>query len=115
MIALKRLAIPSISAILLVVLLLGCGGKPLGVPGDAQLCSQGDHPGCTAPQPGGVWVYDRTGKHFVYQGALSAEQDLSVDPAANQVTVDGNPVATGGLQAGHSYEIYFAPSGRASR
>ncbi|HXE52013.1 MAG TPA: hypothetical protein VN541_03315 [Tepidisphaeraceae bacterium] len=93
------------------MLLAGCA--PMGVPYSAKICSQGQHPGCTSSGPGSFWVYDKTARAMVANGSVDANQDISVDPAGNHVTVDGNPIPTShALDAGHDYVIYFQQAGK---
>ena len=106
---LKKAAVKLMAVVTLPLLICGCG-HPFGVPGNARLCSQGAHPGCTARAAGRVWVYDQTANRMVYDGAVSSEQDLSVDPVGNQITVDGKPAVANALEPRHKYQIYFAPA-----
>lgn len=92
---------------LLISLLAGCGHNPLGVPQEARIHAQSDHPAWTSSRPGTVYVHDATTGGVVYQGHIEAGQDISVDPAGNQITIDGQPVQTNRLTKGHQYQIYF--------
>jgi hypothetical protein len=96
------------------VLAVGCGHNPIGVPQEARLHAQSDHPAWTSARPGTVYVHDATSGGIVYQGRLDMGQDISVDPAGNQITVDGQPVQTNRLTKGHQYQIFFEqlPVGR---
>jgi hypothetical protein len=102
----------SLAGLLLPALLCGCG-NPIGIPQHAVAHAQSQHPAWTTSRPGTVYVYDSTSVRIVYTGHLEASQDISVDPIANEITVDGQPVQTNTLDKGHTYQIYFeqAPAG----
>ena len=102
------------AGLLIAILSAGCGHNPLGVPQAARLHAQSDHPAWTSSRPGTVYVHDATSGGIVYTGHLDAGQDISVDPAANEITVDGQPVQTNRLTKAHQYQIYFeqTPVGR---
>ena len=93
--------------VLIAILSCGCGNNPLGVPQEARLHAKSDHPAWTSSRAGTVYVYDASSGGVVYQGHVDAEQDISVDPAGNQITIDGQPVQTNRLIKGHQYQIYF--------
>lgn len=100
----------SCAGLLLALLVGGCGANPIGVPRGASIHAQGDHPVWTAFRPGTVYVYDATSGSTVYQGHVDANQDVSVDPVANDVTIDGQPVEANRLTRGHHYQIFFEPA-----
>ena len=95
------------ACLLVAILCAGCGHNPVGVPQAARLHANSDHPAWTSSRPGTVYVHDATSGGIVYTGHLDTGQDISVDPAANEITVGGQPVQTNRLTKGHQYQIYF--------
>lgn len=109
MIALKKLCTVAVLSVGTALFLAGCG--PSGLPRSASKCNAGPRPACTSPSAGTFWVFDKSSHSTVYTGAVERNQDISVDPASGQITIDGNPVQSGNVPSGHEYEIYFAPAG----
>lgn len=99
----------ALAGLLLPILLCGCH-NPIGIPQHATAYAQSQHPAWTSSRPGTVYVYDSSAGRIVYQGHLEALQDISVDPAGNQITIDGQPVQSNTLDKGHTYQIYFEPA-----
>jgi hypothetical protein len=57
-----------------------------------------------------IWVYDVNSDRIIYSGGLAGNQSVSVDPVANQITVDGRIVFDKGLNNGDQVRIYFQPT-----
>lgn len=110
MIVRRKLGIGVAIAVGLGLLVCGCASLPAGVPAGAKACANGAHPGCTSPSRGMVYVVDKTSGTLVYSGRIEGNQDVSVDPAGGQVTVDGSPVPSSPVARGHEFEIYFDPT-----
>lgn len=95
------------AALFLAMILSGCAGNPPGVPASAVHHATGAHPAWTTAHAGTAYVFDATDHRLIYQAHLNVDQDVSVDPIANQITVDGVPVQVNTLRRDHSYQIYF--------
>ena len=102
------IAVPLLLALGMLVL-AGCESDRMAniPPGAAVMASGNSQVTYTATQPGTFWVYDVNNDRIVYSGSLAGNQNVLVDPSANQITVDGRVVFDKGLNGGDQLRIYF--------
>src|SRR5687768_24119 len=63
------------------------------VPADARMAAEGDGKvSATATEAGMVYISDRHENRLLYSGDIKSGEVVSVDPEANQVTIDGRVV-----------------------
>jgi hypothetical protein len=92
--------------------LAGCeSDRVANIPPGASVMSSGNQQlTYSATQTGTIWVYDVNSDRIIYSGGLAGNQSVSVDPVANQITVDGRIVFEKGLNNGDQVRIYFQPT-----
>lgn len=107
------IAVPLLSAIGLFIL-AGCeSDRMANIPPGATISASGNAQlTFTAPQTGTIWVYDVNNDRIVYSGSLAGNQSVSVDPVANQITVEGRVVMDKGMNNGDQLRIYFQAAGQ---
>jgi hypothetical protein len=102
------------SVAMFLVILLGCAADRDQIPPNATPVSSGNgQVTYTATTPGTVWVYDAGSDRIVYSGPLGMNQVISIDPQANQVTIDGRIVFDKGLHS-NLHKIFFLASAQGS-
>ena len=60
-----------------------------------------------AARDGTVWIADITTGHTIYTGRILANDRVTLDPSANVLTLNGQPIQTPQL-AQDRYAVYFA-------
>ena len=79
-----------------------------GVPQDAvQVGQEGPSPMYKADTLGRLYLYDRTQNRVVNSFSVRPGQELIVSGNEGRATLDGNEVALGSVQRGHTYVLYF--------
>jgi hypothetical protein len=92
--------------------LAGCTSSGVnGIPREAVLIQEGrSNVHYTAGKTGTVIVRDQPADRVVYQGPISAGQELIVDAKSNRLTLNNRPLdASAPLRTDATYQIYFKP------
>ena len=93
------------------VAFVACASEPLNIPNNAQEMAAGNgHISFTATEPGDVLIEDATNSSVAYRSHLNAGDTISVDPSANQVTMNSTVVENDSLHNGDQYRILFSPA-----
>jgi hypothetical protein len=83
---------------------------PSDLPRDASLAMTGtSHLRFETPNDGRVFIYDRTAKKVLYDGAVRRGEVVEVDAPHNRILVGGRVVSEHDLKPGHDKELYFRP------
>jgi hypothetical protein len=95
-------------------LILGAAGcaPTQGVPPTSSLVAEapGEAASFRAPREGTVWVAGPGGDkdHLIFSGQMHLGETLSIDPAQNQLVLDGHTMVAA-VHSGSSYRIWFQP------
>ena len=92
--------------------LVGCAhlGKE-AIPASATVRAEGEGKlvAYTPDSRGWAYVYDNTEHKLLWSGKVDRQDNVAVDTKLNAILLDGKPVHTRNVPAGHDYKIYFEP------
>ena len=104
------------AALLLTLALTGCtvtGDDPvteLGVERGAVVVEEGagrlSH---EADANGRVWIYDKDDDRLVYEGRMTRNEEITLDPRDNRLTLNGKRITERDFKSNHMHRIYFKP------
>jgi len=90
------------------VAFVACASEPLDVPSSAQEMAAGNGTiAFTSTGPGQVIIEDVTNQSIVYRGDVRTGDAVTVDPASDQVLLNGTIVENKALHNGDQYRILF--------
>lgn len=105
--------VASFTGLVLLAGMGGCAAQPQQavVPATARLqVSSSGQKVYAAPAEGTMYVYDQPADRLIWSGQVKPGQVVGVDPARNEVTLNGTPVSNK-LQVGNGrIDILFEPS-----
>ncbi|MDB5299051.1 MAG: hypothetical protein JWO87_714 [Phycisphaerales bacterium] len=61
---------------------------------------------------GTLYVYDTDDNRLIWSGRVERDQRFTLDPAANNVSLDGQRVVDRSMSPRHSYRLYFDDTSR---
>lgn len=117
MTGIRKILATSATAAILAMGVVACEEQhPQVVPGDANLVESGNQKGVyTAPHDGMVYVYDQQSNRLIWSGNVHRDEQVTVDPAKNEVTRNGQVVAKGTLTPYHTEQFWFQQKARDER
>ena len=105
------------AVIALLVVAAGCAtDRPLSVPADEMLLSEGDRDlTFRADRDGTVYVYNHNDDQILYSGKVERGQTISVDTERDRIELDGRPVMEKGIGGNDTRRVYFRPEATTER
>jgi len=106
-----RLRLILVTTLVLALLDLGCAHeRHMAIPATAMMTTEGEgRLAFTTDGAGTLYVEDTRDNRLVYSGEVDGVRQIIVDPAHNEVRVDGILVQDKTLIRGHNHKIYFEP------
>ncbi len=106
MLRFSQIAAPAVLGLGLTFGAVGCADRYHEVPTDAVVLREGKHAlSATANHAGTIYVLDDSRHKMIYSGPVNKGDDVSIDPTADRITVNGKTVTQQELDNDHKFKI----------